>query len=211
MPSDAPQNHQVRPAIIWMFLAMLILGTFCLMFRLDAPRTTGDAPLPEVDRSLLVLQRGRLQYAAQPFSGYMTERYAGGSLKSRSAVSNGLLHGVSEGWHTNQMLEVREHFVNGVSHGQRIRWDGQGRKVSEAQIVGGKIEGIFQRWHDNGVLAEEVEMKNGQPEGLSRAWHLSGYLKAEVVISHGQVSKRHSYADGERREASASLVTQLRR
>ena len=33
--------------------------------------------------------------------GNMVEYYAPGRLQSRSVVSNGLLHGLSEGWHTN--------------------------------------------------------------------------------------------------------------
>ncbi len=156
----------------------------------------------EVERLALNLHEGRLQRNAHPFTGVMVEHFPGGLLKSRSVLLNGRLHGVSEGWHTNQVLQVREYFVNGVSHGPRVRWDSQGHKVSQTQIVNGKIEGLFRRWHDNGTLAEEAMMKDGQPDGRCRAWYPSGSLKTEVTVVQGKLTERHTYAEGERREES---------
>ena len=87
------------------------------------------------------------------FTGWVTEQYPTGLLKSRSSVTNGLLEGLSEGWHTNGVKQVEEHYRAGVSHGLRVKWDENGQVVSEATVVGGKIEGVFRRWHSNGVLA----------------------------------------------------------
>lgn len=171
------------------------LGTVVLL------STSRQAPPPveEVLRSQLSLADNRLHRLGQTnlFSGVVVEFYGTNSLKSRSMVSAGLLHGLSEGWHTNGQLAVREYFTNGVSHGLRVKWHPNGRKLSEANIVQGQIEGLFRRWHEDGSLSEEVPMKAGQPEGLARSYFVSGYLKAEASLHHGQVLTQRFWKDGE--------------
>ena len=162
--------------------------------------------LPEAERTELVLKEGRLHLGDVIFTGLMVEHYPGGVLKSRTGVSNGLLHGVSEGWFTNAVRQVAEHFVNGVSHGERLRWDEEGRQVAAAQIDQGKIVGQFRRWHANGQLAEEVTMKNGEPDGLARSWYASGSLQAEVKLEQGKVLEQHRYKEGESRATTGPLA-----
>lgn len=148
------------------------------------------APL-ELTRQELVFTNG-LNFRrgeTNPFTGFLTEHYAAGGLRSRSAISNGLLHGLSQGWHTNSQLQVEEHFAGGVSHGPRTRWFANGTKESEATIVRGVIEGVFRKWHTNGVLAQEISMSNGVPHGLSRAFAPDGALKKQVSVSNGVVAR----------------------
>jgi len=154
---------------------------------------------PVIARPNLMPRQGRLCQIGQtqPFSGMMVELHADGLLKSRSAISNGLLHGVSEGWHDNRQLAVRESFRAGVSHGLRTKWYANGVKMSEAMIVDGKLHGTFRRWHENGVLAEEVEMRKGNPDGLSRAYYASGFVKAEARLQDGKLLEQQSWNDGE--------------
>ena len=154
---------------------------------------------PEVPKSELVLQDGRLCRAGhtEPFSGTMVEFHRDGSLRSRSRTSQGLLHGVSEGWYTNGQLEVREHFRDGVSHGLRIKWYATGTNLSKVMVVEGKLQGTFQRWHENGVLAEQIELRDGNPEGESRAYYPSGLLKAQARLRSGKLVEQKSWKDGE--------------
>lgn len=154
---------------------------------------------PEVPRSSLVLKDGRLHRPAQsaPFTGTVVEYYAPKQLQSRSVVSNGLLHGLSEGWHTNGVRQVAEHFVNGVSEGVRVKWYPGGAKLSEAAIAGGKLNGIFRRWHENGKLSEQIELRDDQPHGESVAYYPSGCLKARVRLERGQPVATETFKDGE--------------
>jgi antitoxin component YwqK of YwqJK toxin-antitoxin module len=46
-------------------------------------------------------------------------------------VSNGQLNGVSEGWFTNGVLQIREHFMDGSSEGPVTKWHSSGAKLSE--------------------------------------------------------------------------------
>lgn len=157
------------------------------------------APLPEVPRSALVLKDGKLFRPGQsaPFTGTVVEHYAPKQLQSRSVVSNGVLHGLSEGWHTNGVRQVEEHFIGGVSEGLRVKWYPNGAKLSEANIAGGKLNGTFRRWHENGKLAEQIELRDDQPHGESFAYFPSGFLKARVRLEAGKVLHRESFQDGE--------------
>jgi len=158
-----------------------------LHFR-PAPRPVAPT-LPELTRQELVLTNG-LNFRrgdTNPFTGFLTEHYASGGLRSRSAISNGLLHGLSQGWRTNGQLQVEEHFATGVSHGLRTRWFADGTKESEATIERGVIVGMFRKWHTNGVLAQEIMMSNGVPHGLSRAFTPDGALRTEARLSNGVV------------------------
>lgn len=166
-----------------------------------APGAVQTAGLPETPRHDLVLQGGRLCRigTSNLFSGVVVERHETGGLKSRCAVANGVLEGLSECWHTNGQKQVEEHFRGGISHGTRIRWHENGQKLSEACIVDGRIEGTFRRWYDNGVLVEEVAMKANQPDGISRGYYRSGFLKAEVRMVNGRIQEQRYWKDGEKR------------
>ena len=165
------------------------------------PARKPPAPLPEVQRTLLTLLEGRLHLvgATNAFTGWMIETNAQGGLRSRSSISNGLLEGASEGYHTNGQRQVLEHFRAGTSHGPRTKWYPNGRKASETQVADGKLEGLFVRWAEDGSLAEEIPMKDGQPDGLSRSYYPSGCVKAEALMKGGKLVEQHFWPDGERR------------
>jgi antitoxin component YwqK of YwqJK toxin-antitoxin module len=158
------------------------------------------ASLPEKPLAELIKVEGRFvlrNETNQPFTGWVTERYASGGLRSRTAVADGRLHGVSEGWHTNGVRQVEEHFEGGVSEGLVRKWHANGAKLSEGTARAGKFEGKFRRWHENGQLAEELVLRTGQPEGVARSWFPSGSLKAEVTLKSGQVLTQKFWQDGE--------------
>jgi antitoxin component YwqK of YwqJK toxin-antitoxin module len=175
--------------------AVLLIG-LVFYLRPVAPLAK-EAPSELVSR--LSNREGRL-YALEsaiPFTGWMVDYFPDSTLKSKSWVSNGLLEGVSEGWHTNGVMQIREHFVAGVSEGAVTKWYSDGGKQSEGTANRGKLEGAFVRWHSNGVKSEEVTLVDGKAEGVSRAWFPSGNLKAEVVIKSGEVISKNYWKDGE--------------
>lgn len=186
----------MRELLSYGLLAELI-GGVCLAFAGCKPPEVA-AP-PEVPRSSLVLKDQHLYRPTQaaPFTGTVVEYYSPGRLQSRSWVSNGLLHGVSEGWYTNGTIQVQEYFVAGKSHGVRTKWYPNGTKLSEAAIADGKLNGTFRRWFENGTLAEQIELRDDQPTGLSLAYYPSGCLKVRARVENGRVLDKHTFADGE--------------
>ena len=196
-PQHSPDRISARPWKVWSLVAViaLLVGGGALLWR--------GSPVPkEPARELvmrLVQREGRLYSpeSTEPFTGWMVDHFPDATLKSRSWVSKGLLNGVSEGWHTNGVLQVREHFLQGIGEGPVTKWYPDGAKQSEGIAKHGKIEGLFRRWHTNGTPSEEVTLVDGKPEGLSRSWYPSGKLKAEVTLQSGQVITKQYWKDGE--------------
>jgi antitoxin component YwqK of YwqJK toxin-antitoxin module len=183
-------------------VAVLALTAAWFILRKPASVPSAETPaatLPELPRSSMVLSNGRLWEHGRdvPFTGFMVEHYADGTLRSRSAVSNGVLHGLSLGWFTNGQLQISEEFHEGVSHGVRTRWYADGAPQSEAHIVAGKLHGTFRRWHPDGHLAEQSEFVEGQPDGISFAFHPGGSLKARVRMESGRVIEQQFWKEGE--------------
>jgi antitoxin component YwqK of YwqJK toxin-antitoxin module len=183
---------------------VLLLGGLMLPLMKGKSRPVPEKEWPVVRTMEVEQQAGRLvrKGTTEVFSGWLTEAYASGILRSRSFVSNGVLHGLSEGWHTNGVPQVRESFVNGRSEGTVTKWSIDGSLHSVATTQAGVLEGRFQRWHTNGTLAEEMEMRRGEPHGTARSWYPSGNPKAEVVLDAGQVVSRRYWDDATGEQAA---------
>lgn len=176
-------------------LLALVLGLGALCIHHFSKTPTAKATLSELE-----LRDGRMWRKGQsvPFTGLLLENYQTNQLKSRSEMNDGVMNGVSEGWHTNGQLAIVEHFKKGISDGARTKWHANGQKQSEATIVGGKIGGVFRRWAEDGTLQEEIEMKQGNPDGLSRAFYPSGFVKVEAIFREGKMESQKTWKDGER-------------
>src|SRR5262245_478652 len=173
-----------------LFIAVLLAPVLGVtLFLVTRHRPLASASLPEVHRKNLEARAEgwRVPGETKAFNGFLLDTYEDGTLKSRSAVSNGLLHGLSQGWHTNGQQQVEEHFNAGTSHGLRTKWHPNGQMLSRVMVVHGKLDGPFLRWDEQGALAEEVEIKDGRPDGISRSYFPSGFLKSEVILRNGQV------------------------
>lgn len=199
------EQGAVQPRTLITFGCLALLAGFLVLLNRPSPKASRVevrvSPV-ELSRTNLVLKEGRLRElaSATPFSGFMVEHYPDGILRSRSAVTNGLLHGLSEGWYTNKQIQISENFKEGISHGLRTKWYPSGAKLSEAPIVDGKLNGTFRKWHENGTLSEQAEFAANQPEGISLAWFPSGSRKARVAMKHGQPTDQEFWKDGEKKE-----------
>jgi antitoxin component YwqK of YwqJK toxin-antitoxin module len=207
-PPGGPGGRLDRAGATQPWILLLVVGGLLLLalpwlrraLRTDSPNLPLPHPL-EVARTNLQLEGGRLLLAGTTnvFTGLMVEHYPNGKLRSRSAVSNGLLQGSSLGWFTNGQLQVSEHFLAGVSHGVRTKWYPDGTKQSEATIAAGRLDGPFLRWHTNGTLSERALFKADRPEGESLSFFPSGFLQARVVMTNGQPAEQKFYRDGEQK------------
>jgi antitoxin component YwqK of YwqJK toxin-antitoxin module len=211
---SASNQQETRRRNLFFAVALLTLVGAILFvrhrLRSDAADGT-NASDTATHRTNLVLQAGKwlIPGTSNLFSGVLFDTYDSGATKSRSVVSNGLLEGLSQGWHTNGQQQIEEHFVAGTSHGLRTKWHANGQKLSEVTIVNGKLGGTFRSWHENGERAEEIELNDGQPNGPSKAWYASGYLKSQVTMSKGTVVTQQFWKDGEQREAGSPETSQL--
>ena len=195
-PSTAP--HIRSGFRRWLIPGILVAG-LGLWWSWHRSAPLPPTAMPELNRTNLVRSQDLWfpKGSTNPFTGILVDFYPGGGRMSRSAVSNGQLAGLSEGWFTNGQQQVRESYRTNVADGPRTRWYPDGHKLSEAVIVAGKIQGQFRRWHQDGSLAEEISMRDGQPEGVGRVYYPSGYLQLEEERHNGQVIRRQEWQDGE--------------
>ncbi len=196
-PSESVHNNHFPKCVGGMVVALILVMVWAWLGR-------EKTSLPEVLRSELTSRDGLLfqELGTEPFTGFMIESYKDGILKSRSQVQEGLLHGVSDGYHSNGQLQVREHFEENASHGLRTKWFESGIKMSEATVVEGQLDGTFQRWDETGTLVEQIELRAGKAHGSSRAFYPSGYLKAQASMQDGEVINQQSWPDNETKVAS---------
>jgi antitoxin component YwqK of YwqJK toxin-antitoxin module len=185
----------------------LALGLVLALFWPAPSRKPEKTEWPTVARSNLLMRAGCWfsQQGTNVFTGRMVDFYPDGTLRSRTAISNGLLNGLCESWFTNGQIQSRECFSNSVSSGPRSKWHENGQLQSTATIVDGVMEGVFRRWHDNGQLAEVIPMEHGEPNGSAIAYYASGFVKAETQTSAGKIFERKTWADGEHRGSSQPL------
>jgi antitoxin component YwqK of YwqJK toxin-antitoxin module len=180
----------------WFVLSFAAAAALYALFHQEMPQAESSR-LSERSRSELQMNGGRWWYRNKPFTGILFDQYEGGRIKSRSTISNGFLEGISEGWYTNGVKQVTEHFSGGVSHGMRLKFHPSGKRLSTARIVKGKIEGLYERWYDNGMLAERVRLTNGVAEGESLSFHPDGSLKARAHLANGKVIEQQFWEPGE--------------
>ena len=171
----------------WILLLAFVVATILTVIL--KPWQRESVPPEQVSRNQLVLQQGRLMKTSQTnaFTGLMVEFYPDGTLQSRSVVSNGLLHGESQGWHTNGVLAITEGFVDGKSHGTRTKWDASSNRIAETTISRGQIHGSHREWHPNGQPAMEMSMLEGKAQGTARKWNPEGVLSGQWSLSNGVV------------------------
>lgn len=199
---DLRQEKVKRLLIVGGALLGVILVLFFFVPRPAAPQL---APAAELKLEEAIRKDGLFYTAAstEPFTGNVIEHYESGTMKSRTGVRDGMLHGLSEGWYSNGQLQVSETFQDGVSHGIRTKWREDGTKLSEGEIVQGAFEGVFRKWHQNGQLEQEIPMKKGQAHGVSQSWYENGDLKAKAVMEEGQIRDQQFFDSESLPEASA--------
>ncbi len=200
MSNQAPSSPRPSLPILLIPLSVCLVLVVALALVLWPAKTHQTTALPEVANTNLIHFDGRWCQSqaghTNRFTGILLEYYPSGPLLSRSMVSNGLLEGLSEVWHTNGQLQIREYYRTNFSDGPRTKWYPDGKKLSEATIVLGKMQGVFRRWYENGRLAEEIPMRDGKIEGVGRSYYESGYLKTELTISDGKVIQTKNWPDG---------------
>ena len=193
--TNIEDKPMVRPGALIAIGILTVAGFFWLSTR----------PQPKeqsVQREVMLSNLNRLENrfvlggTSNHFTGLAVEIYKStGKLKSRTVISNGFLHGLSEGWFTNGQIQVTEYFTNGVSHGRRTKWYSDGATQSVANITAGKLEGEFLRWHTNGQLSQRVLLSNGVAHGASEAWFPNGHRKARAVMDQGKIVEQEFFED----------------
>ncbi len=186
-----------RRVVTVLLLAGAVAAGVFHVFRSPVPDSQPDA-LTEMIRDDLEREGAvlRIRDDGTIFSGYLVSHYPDGTLRSRSRVVDGKLHGLSEGWYADGTPEIREAFHEGVSHGVRYRWHPNGEMASRTEIEDGRLHGEYRFWREDGTLFQLMSMRDDRVHGVSKAYFPSGYLQARAEVDRGVVIRRESWDDG---------------
>ncbi len=211
VPPPSQRSDRARRPLVLISILFLLLTFLFLQWppvsRVNQTQVPA-VPVIELDLSELLLEEGVLRERTKPdapFNGLMVESFSPGHIRSRSVVSNGLLEGLSEGFYTNGVRQIEEHFQGGVSHGLRTKWHSNGQLMSKAAIVEGELHGLYESWDAAGNRETWIEMSQGKPHGLSVAFFPSGYLKSRVELDHGIVVSRQEWDETDRQEPPSAM------
>jgi len=178
----------------------MVFGWITLILGCDS---SSSQMRPERDLKNLIKMGDQLMDpdTREPFSGWVIDFYPDGEVRrSRSAMEQGKLHGLSLGYAMEGWVEVEETFVRGVSHGLRKRYHAKGRLASEESILDGSLHGVTRKWYTNGKLSQVVSYEQGMANGTARSWHDDGSIKAWAIMDRDQIVEQNFWDLGERFE-----------
>jgi len=141
-----------------------------------------DIEVVENSKALSRDSEGRLHHEAGLFSGYLVEYYPGGTLKTKSAYSDGLLESVSYGYYsTGEVMYVRP-YVKGEKHGRHTGYYRDGSLKFLYHFAEGRSVGNHREWYHGGLLAQDLNYLDGQPFGPQKMWRPDGKIRSNYVI-----------------------------
>jgi antitoxin component YwqK of YwqJK toxin-antitoxin module len=120
-------------------------------------------------------------YEGEPLTGFLTENYPNGKLKSWITVKDGIANGLWQEWLENGHLRYNAYWKDGKGHG------------------------LWQYFHDNGALKYEEAYIMDIPNGISRTYYNSGKLQNDFFYLNGKKEGTWRYYS----ETSILLKTEL--
>lgn len=137
--------------------------------------------------SNLTIQKELLLLQHEKFSGFIYELAENKKdTLFYNGYLNGLLHGLSKKWYSNNnVLEIRG-YEKGKKQGKQISFWENGLKRFEFTANQNQYEGRMQEWDISGRLTHLSNYKNGQEFGEQKMWNTNGKIRSNYIIKNGR-------------------------
>lgn len=135
-----------------------------------------------LNNAKLKLQNGVYFQGSKPYSGFINEEYATGTLKSIGSYFQGKQHGLTKTFFPNAKLESERNYKNGIGYGRHFGYWQNGNKKFDFIYINDKREGIQKQWYESGSKYYELSFTNDQENGMQKAWRENGkpFINYEV-------------------------------
>lgn len=160
----------------------ILFSTFLLMVILLSCDRIPPVEVSASDASFVLKSSGVLIFGDQPFSGYLTEYFENGVLKSKKGYLYGWLHGESLEYHTSGKIKERRVYTHGEKDGKHIGFYESGQLRFELYFNKGMNVGCHKSWYEGGQQAQELNYTDGQPFGAQKVWRPDGKLRSNYVV-----------------------------
>jgi antitoxin component YwqK of YwqJK toxin-antitoxin module len=135
-----------------------------------------------LNNAKLKLQNGVYYQASKPYSGFIKEEYATGTLKSIGSYFQGKQHGLTKTFFPNAKLETERNYKDGIGYGRHFGYWQNGNKKFDFIYINDKREGIQKQWYESGSQYYALSFTNDQENGMQKAWRENGkpFINYEV-------------------------------
>jgi len=135
-----------------------------------------------LNNAKLKLQNGVYYQGSKPYSGFIKEEYATGTLKSIGSYFQGKQHGLTKTFFPNAKLETERNYKDGIGYGRHFGYWQNGNKKFDFIYINDKREGIQKQWYESGSQYYALSFTNDQENGKQKAWRENGkpFINYEV-------------------------------
>ena len=135
-----------------------------------------------LNNAKLKLQNVVYYQGSKPYSGFIKEEYATGTLKSIGSYFQGKQHGLTKTFFPNAKLETERNYKDGIGYGRHFGYWQNGNKKFDFIYINDKREGIQKQWYESGSQYYELSFTNDQENGMQKAWRENGkpFINYEV-------------------------------
>jgi hypothetical protein len=157
----------------------------------EAERLDREVLAREVSAGEIEHARGRVTLDGAPYSGFVVEHHADGSLASRALYVDGLAEGWHEAWHPGRpgspaQLRHRKYYEAGKREGEHLGWRANGELEFRRHYLADLSHGKQEFFQIGNRLVEEKHFEYGHEEGRQRGWNADGELVMNYTVKHGK-------------------------
>lgn len=137
----------------------------------------------DVSKTKKITQNGleATTYEGKPITGFLTESYPNGKLKTWITVKDGIANGLWQEWYENGKLKFNANWLDGKGHGLWEYYHENGNLRQEEFYNMDIPIGIFRVFYDNGQLKGKTSWLNGKKDGIWTYYNEVGMLlKTEI-------------------------------
>ena len=128
-------------------------------------------------------------FEGKPFTGFATESYPNGKLKSWKTVKEGITNGQWQEWLENGKLRYNAYWKDGKGHGLWQYFYDNGTLKYEESYIMDITNGISRAYYDNGQLKDDFFWLQGKNQGVWTSYSETGVvLKTEIYDDNKLVS-----------------------
>jgi antitoxin component YwqK of YwqJK toxin-antitoxin module len=153
---------------------------------LDDAEKRAEVPAREVSANQIVRARGRVSVDNEPYSGFVVERHADGSLAARAGYIGGLAEGWHEAWYPDGRKRHRKYYEAGKREGEHLGWRPTGALEFRRHYLDDLSHGKQEFFQLGGRLVEEKHFDHGHEQGLQRGWNGEGELVMNYTVKNGR-------------------------
>ena len=162
---------------------------YCLLIGIASCRQAAPpvskAVMLHVNDPQLHLLNGVLYYKEALFTGKLSDRWNGNTIRMEQEYNLGRQQGREVLYYENGRPEAERWFTKGEKDSVHLGWWPNGNKKFEYHFSMGNYNGPFREWYEDGKMLQELIYANGT-ELSAKGWRRNGKLYMNYIVKDGR-------------------------